>query len=129
MKKPHLSLIVAVTLLFSGFLLGFSLGRNSGSADVIVSVPPQMRTAPTETTCFTEETVAAAEQIVFPININTADKDAFMALPGIGEVLAQRILAYREEYGGFSLETDLMNVEGIGQTRMEAILDYITTGG
>ena len=52
-----------------------------------------------------------------------------MALPGIGQVLAQRIISYREEYGSFQTVEDLMNVEGIGEKRMEDILDLITTGG
>jgi len=129
MKKSQFSIFAVLTVLFAGFLIGFSVGRNSDSADVIVSVPTQMYTKPPVTVASTEEITLCTETILFPININTADKEEFMALPGIGEVLAGRILAYREEHGNFSHVTQMMNVEGIGQTRMEIILDYVTIGG
>ena len=48
-----------------------------------------------------------------------------MALPGIGETLALRILSYREKHGSFSRVEELLNVEGIGKKRFEEILDLI----
>ena len=50
-------------------------------------------------------------------------------LPGIGPLLAGRIVAYREENGPFEIPGELMNVEGIGEKKLEEIWDYITTGG
>ena len=52
-----------------------------------------------------------------------------MALPGIGDVLAQRIVDYRLENGSFSTLEELLNVEGIGKKRLEEIMDMITLGG
>ena len=52
-----------------------------------------------------------------------------MTLPGIGEVLALRIIAYREDNGGFRAPEELLNVEGIGKKRLEEIMDLITLGG
>ena len=72
-----------------------------------------------------EETQAVS----FPIDINAASEADFQALPGIGEVLAQRIVAYRQEHGPFRAVEELMNVEGIGQKRIAQILDLITIGG
>ena len=128
MKKPRLSILVAVTLLFAVFTLGFFLGRNGSHGSVELSVPAAMQTLPPQTTCpepTTPETVA----VTFPIDINRADAEQLTALPGIGEVLARRIVAYREENGRFLSTQELQNVEGIGEKRLDAILDLITVGG
>lgn len=130
MKKQRLSVLIVITIVFSAFTLGFFLGRNQEKAAVTVSVPASMQTQPTQTTETMETAIPeTTETVTFPININTATKEEFMALPGIGEVLAQRILAYREENGSFSTPEGLMNVEGIGEKRIEEILELITTGG
>ena len=60
------------------------------------------------------------------ININTASKEALMELDGIGETLAQRIIDYRETYGGFDSIEEIQQVSGIGDKRYAAIKDYIT---
>lgn len=77
----------------------------------------------------TENLTNSESDSVFPVNINTAEKEELMNLPGVGDMLAQRILDYRGEAGSFSKVTDLMLVEGIGEKRMEELLEYITTGG
>ena len=63
------------------------------------------------------------------MNINTADADELAQLPGIGEVLAQRIVDYRGTHGNFTAVEQLTNVEGIGQGKLEDILEWITIGG
>jgi competence ComEA-like helix-hairpin-helix protein len=63
------------------------------------------------------------------ININKATKAELETLPGIGPKLAQAIIDYRNEFGPFDSPKDLLNVSGIGEKRLDAILDYITTGG
>ena len=129
MKKPKIHILVAITFVFASFTVGLYLGRNYSAAPVTVSVSPAMQTLPPETTeptsPSTEETIA----ITFPIHINLAEKEEFMALPGIGEVLAQRIVDYREEHGPFENTEGLLNVEGIGKKRMEEILELIIIGG
>ena len=129
MKKPKVHILVAVMLLFMAFTLGLYIGRNHSVPPVTVSVSPAMQTLPPETTASTEPPTEPEKTVTFPIDINRADETEFMALPGIGEVLARRILDYREENGPFSHKEELMNVEGIGKKRMEEILELITTGG
>jgi comEA protein len=58
------------------------------------------------------------------VDINSAGLDEFVALPGIGESLAERILLYREENGPFQSVEELMNVKGIGRKKFEQILPY-----
>lgn len=129
MKEPRLSVLVIVTLLFAAFTLGFFLGRNQNHGAVRLSIPASMQTAPKEVIVSTQPPTETSAAIVFPININTASKEEFMALPGIGEVLAQRILTYRKENGRFSAVEELMNVDGIGEKRMEEIWELVTIGG
>ena len=129
MKKQRVSVLVILTLVFTAFTLGFFLGRNRESSGIRVSVPSDMQTQPPETTVAPPLPEEIQRIITFPININTAGKEEFMALPGIGEILADRILAYRDAHGYFSSVEELMHVEGIGEKRMEEILDFITIGG
>jgi competence protein ComEA len=60
------------------------------------------------------------------ININTATLDQLETLPGIGEVLAQRILDYRTEHGPFKSVEDLLDVSGIGDARLADLKPHIT---
>jgi competence protein ComEA len=57
------------------------------------------------------------------ININQADKDALMSLPGIGEKLAGRIIEYRSRHGGFREPEELKNIKGIVAYRYQLIKD------
>ncbi len=62
------------------------------------------------------------------VNINTADADQLQTLYGIGPVLAQRIVSDREENGPFRLPENIIRVKGIGQGKLEQIINYITVG-
>ena len=47
------------------------------------------------------------------------------ALPGVGPVLAERIVAYRDENGPFESTEDLLDVPGIGESKLEAMRESI----
>ena len=60
------------------------------------------------------------------ININTAGLEELESLEGIGPVLAQRIIDYREENGGFAAIEDITKVRGIGDAVYSDIWQYIS---
>lgn len=62
------------------------------------------------------------------ININTASAQELEALPGIGPILAQSIVSYRNEHGPFQSIDDLKDVPGIGDARFEQLKGLITVG-
>ncbi len=146
--KTSAVLLLAVAL-FAVFCLGVLVGRMDAgddfrivterkSAAVATEAPSQEQIAPireqTEdapTKQPTEETTEAptqkpTEPDPYPININTATADELMLLPKIGPTLAERIIAYRENFGPFESTKELDMVEGIGEKIMEDISDLIT---
>ena len=62
------------------------------------------------------------------VNINTATADELTALPGIGEVLAARIVDHREHNGPFERLDQLMAVSGIGPKTYEKLRPLTTVG-
>ena len=120
MKKALSRLLPIFTALALVFTLGFWTGRNRNTPEVRISV--------SESTPIISARTASLSP-GFPVNINTADADDLMTLPGIGEVYASRIIAWRETNGPFRAVEELMNVEGIGEKRMEQLLDLVTIGG
>ena len=60
------------------------------------------------------------------ININTADAWLLAALPGIGDVRAQAIIAYRQQNGLFRDINELLDVEGFGSVTLDNIRNLIT---
>jgi competence protein ComEA len=64
----------------------------------------------------------------FPVNINNATQIELESLPGVGPVIAERIIAYRQEHGPFTKIDELQQVPGIGPATFEKLKDLITVG-
>ncbi|MDR2756720.1 MAG: helix-hairpin-helix domain-containing protein [Planctomycetaceae bacterium] len=61
----------------------------------------------------------------FQIDVNTATVEEFLALPGIGEKLAEEITVYREIKGPFNDHREIMNVKGIGVKKLNTVKPYL----
>jgi competence protein ComEA len=64
-----------------------------------------------------------------PLDLNAADAEALARLPGIGTVLARRIVAHREAQGRFRRAEELREVPGIGPGRWERLRPLVAVGG
>lgn len=106
--------------------------------EVLVTLPPEtssptapateppVRSEPVKQTEPKKSSDSSEKKVTFPVNINTASKKELDALPGIGEVLAQRIIDYRSANGPFSTVDELTKVKGIGAKTLEKLKPYAT---
>lgn len=59
------------------------------------------------------------------LDLNTVDSWMLTAIPGVGETIAARIIAYREENGGFLDVQELMRIQGIGEKLYSVLEEYV----
>lgn len=111
MKKAFGWSVLIIAAVCLVFLAGLFTGRNTNSASTYATVD--------RTIIYLTEATGGL------INLNTADAEILKTLPGIGEALAQRIIARRTELGGFTSIQQLLDVEGIGNKTVENIIDLI----
>jgi len=116
----------AVAAAFIVLAGGFLIGRSGRSADFSITVERSAE----ETELLTGRDGTAGESILAAeagglMDINSASAEELASLPGIGEVLAGRIVEYREENGDFESIDGIMSVYGIGDSIYEGIYDKI----
>ncbi len=121
MKKGGTILLLSLTVAFAGFLLGMLVGRNAAKDPPTIQFPSEP-----VSTLSQAEVLQGTVSVNNKININTASAAILDTLPGIGPVLAQRIVNYRQANGPFKEASDLSKVEGIGTEKLLAVLDLIT---
>jgi len=59
------------------------------------------------------------------VRINDADAASLETLPGVGPVLAEKIISHRTEYGPFRSPEDLLDVPGIGEQKLASLRDLV----
>lgn len=62
-----------------------------------------------------------ATEAPFHVNINAASARELEQLPGVGKVIAERIVAYREQYGRFRRPEELLMVNGVSDKKFREI--------
>lgn len=129
--KKAVYVLLSLFGLFLALLIGVFIGRSSVSG--LIVIPENATNLQQGAVHYDEENVddpvQPSESNSGKININTASVSLLQTLPNVGEVLAQRIVDYRNENGNYTAPEDLLLVEGIGEKRLEQIREYITVGG
>lgn len=69
---------------------------------------------------------APPAKTVSKVNLNRASADELQVLPGIGPVLAQRMVDWRKAHGRYRTVDDLQEVKGIGKKRLEQLRPLVT---
>ena len=144
MKNKGISwLIYCIMAVLCAFSLGWVLGSGGTHETVTVQVSSQPQETKETPASQETQTPEAPEEIQeeappeqqtplsapteeAPLNLNTATQAELELLPGIGPVLAQAILDYRDSFGGFSAKEQLKEVSGIGEKRYAAVEALIT---
>lgn len=122
LKRLAAFVIPALALLACGVMLGIFLmqTRVPGTVSVQHAEPDEPEEA--VQTVMEEPSDAADDRL----DLNTATAAELQELPGIGEVIAQRIIDYRDLCGHFLDPEQLMEVDGIGEAKYEKIRDLVT---
>lgn len=129
MKALHLLVVVLFT---------FTLCLNAVSGNVLaatdkkeVAAPVDKAEAPLKVAPNAPNdkggAVKATKGIPKDVNINTADKDTLVLLPGVGPATAEAILTYRKDNGNFKSVDELVKVKGIGDKSLAKLKPYLQT--
>ena len=119
---PHLAILAAGDILPDANPNALNLAatlEDGAKIEVPLLIPP---TAPVATAL---PQVSSQPIPIGPININLATQLELESLPGIGPVIAARIITYRQENGPFGNPAAIQNVSGIGPATFERIQDLI----
>lgn len=133
-KKHDIIIIIVCGIIFFAIYSASYMTRNYSAAetDVVISLSdaPEMTETMTTysgsvVTTSSSFTTTAAPEAPLHLDINTADKDELMKLPGIGDVLADAIISYRTGCVKFNNIEELMLVNGVGEGIFSRIRDNI----
>lgn len=116
--KVHFVLL-ALTIAFLGALVWMA-ARDRNAA------PKDEYRVSTERSLPAEE---AERALPGPVDLNTATAEELQELMGIGPVLAQAIVNYRAEHGPFDSVDELLEVNGIGEAKLDGIRNDVTING
>ena len=120
-RKSTVITVLAICFAFTAFL-AVRLLMLSSESGISVSVSSR---ASEEEIMTPGSTGYSQRKTPSPVELNSCSSEALQQLPGLGRVLADSVIAYRDEHGPFATPEDIMKVPGIGESIYEQIKDYI----
>ena len=138
-KRKYLLICIPCAALF--FALGWFL-RGTLYQDIILVEKGKTAVSSSPAARSAEETTSPALTLAYPeeaaeyetsnsgvssgrIDLSSASDAELQTIPGIGAVLARRIIDYREANGGFRTVEELMDIKGIGEITFAKIVEYV----
>lgn len=117
----------AVDFDIKGFLDGYKYTTNSDTSGTVVKATTNVfdEKVPDRNNVKPGNRNQKAMGFVEKINVNKVGAGQLQKLPGVGPVLAQGIVTYRDSVGLFHSEEDLLKVNGIGPKKLSRIAEYI----
>lgn len=140
-QKTAIAVFISVLIIVSGIIVYVFLETEKKETTTVIRIGSDVSEAvryetnsatnviQTKVTGTTKSvnTQASSQAVTEPlmININTAQKEDFMLLSGIGDAIADEIISFRTANSGFNNIEELMCVSGIGEAKFSQIKDYI----
>ena len=123
---PHMALCLSLSIIWSPFSLANQTTKYNSDQDSEVSLEVSSENNTDQITEETTEQIQITEKLPIILYINTASvEEIAQALPGIGTIKAQAIVALRDQLGGFTNIDQLLEVKGIGFATLERISELI----
>lgn len=126
MKKQIGRWVFGFIFLIAVFMLGYFFGssRPASTASLIIQeVPAEKETLPVH------QWLPSHYGPAYRLDLNSATAEELQKLPGVGEILAQRILEYRKSIVAFRSTEELLEVEGISENLFNEIRHMTKVGG
>ena len=118
------SLLIKLAMLTATIAVVFWIGWPVPKNETLETQPDQEAIA--QVPLVSPVPAVSPAQVTSKVNLNRASADELQALPGVGPVLAQRMVDWRKMHGRYRTVDDLQEVKGIGKKRLEQLRPLVT---